>query len=392
MTMALLIQNFEFDFADSDYNLVIKKTLTIKPTGFQAVARLRPGLTPTFMQRRLLNHNIKNLAHPKSNTITTIIDDKRETHGLRLETPTKLVDLIICYGSNTGTCQTLAHTLAGEAPKHGFCPAVMSMDQATGKITTDVKVPVVVITASYEGQPPDNATCFASWLTNLETEGKAKSLDGHVHAVYGCGHRDWVNTFQKVPTWVDNALVACGSHAGVKRGFSDVSYDDTFNEFDLWADGSLWPALTQEYFNGHSTNEGNSERGLKKPNAEAKTSGFEVVPSSRVQELDYDGREGTVLESTLLTVPGEPEKRHVKIQLPSGMEYKTGDYLAVLPVNHDETVKVAMTRFGLAIDAQVVSSKSINCLSSEPRYRSAYIMLKELVELNHPATDKVSRF
>lgn len=88
----------------------------------------------------------------------------QEINGNKQEAPTKLVDLIICYGSNTGTCQTLAHTLAGKAPKHGFCPAVMSMDQATEKITTDVQTPVVVITASYEGQPPDNATSFTSWL------------------------------------------------------------------------------------------------------------------------------------------------------------------------------------------------------------------------------------
>lgn len=227
-------------------------------------------------------------------------------------------------------------------------------------------------------------------VENLETESRIKSLDGHVHAVYGRGHRDWVDTFQKVPTWVDNALSTCGSKAIVRRGFSDVSYDDTFNEFDLWADQSLWPALTQEYFNSHSANEKSPERSTEENKAGVKTSGFEVVPSSRLQELDYDGREGTVLESMLLTVPGEPEKRHVKIQLPSGMDYSTGDYLAILPVNHDETVKVAMTRFGLAVDAQVVSSKSMNGLPSEPRYRSAYIMLKELVELNNPATDKVS--
>lgn len=387
--MALLIQNFEFDFADSNYDLVIKKTLTIKPTGFQATARLRPGLTPMIVQRRLLSHGLKDAARPTSNGVVNSINILGETNGNKQETTAKLVDIIICYGSNTGTCHTLAHTLAGEAPKHGFCPAVVSMDQATEKIITDAKVPVVVITASYEGQPPDNATSFASWLANLETEGRTKSLNGRVHAVYGCGHRDWVDTFQKVPTWVNDTLSTCGSKAIVKRGLSDVSCDDTFNEFDLWADQSLWPALIQEYFNGHSTNEGNAER---KNKVEAKTAGFEVMPSTRMQELDYDGREATVLESMLLTVPGEPEKRHVKIQLPSGMDYSTGDYLAILPVNCDETVKVAMTRFGLAVDAQVVSSKSINGLPSKPRYRSAYIMLKELVELNHPATDKVRNF
>lgn len=388
--MALLIQNFEFEFADPEYSLVIKKTLTIKPKDFQAIVRLRPGLTPTSVQKSLLNEDLKDKIHLQSNIFTNSIDTKGEIHGQTPETPTNLVDLAICYGSNTGTCQTLAHTLASEAPKHGFCPAVMSMDQATEIISANSKLPVVVITASYEGQPPDNAAAFASWLTNLEAEGNPKSLQDHVHAVFGCGHRDWVDTFQRVPTWVDNALTACGSKAVVKRGSSDVSNDETFNEFDLWADQSLWPALTQEYFKDRPTSEETSKTGSEEEKAEAKTAGFKVVPSSRVEELSYDGSEATVLESTLLTVPGEPEKRHIKIQLPPGMDYSTGDYLAVLPVNHDEIVKVAMTRFGLPVDAQVVSNKSINGLPSKPRYRSAYIMLKELVEINHPATDKVS--
>ncbi|CRG87032.1 NADPH-ferrihemoprotein reductase [Talaromyces islandicus] len=388
ITMALLIQNFEFDFADASYNLVIKKTLTIKPTGFKAIARLRPGLNPTFVQRRLVSDNLKDVSLPESNIPMAGTDTKVELRGQNLKPPSKLGDLVICYGSNTGTCQTLAHTLASEAPKHGFRPTVMSMDQAAGKFFTEANLPVVVITASYEGQPPDNASSFASWLTNLETGSNTEPLDGHFHAVYGCGHRDWVDTFQKFPTWVDTALTDCGSKAIVTRGFSDVSNDDTFNEFDLWSDQSLWPALAQEYYNDHSSNEGNPQKAFMREKAEMRNEGFEVVQSSRMKELDYDGREATVLESTLLTVLGEPEKRHIKIRLPSGMDYSTGDYLAILPVNRDETVKVAMTRFGLAVDAQVVSNKSVNGLPSEPICRSAYIVLKELVELNHPATDK----
>ena len=48
------------------------------------------------------------------------------------------------------------------------------------------KDPVVFITASYEGQPPDNAAHFFEWLSSL----KGSDLDGVNYAVFGCGHRE----------------------------------------------------------------------------------------------------------------------------------------------------------------------------------------------------------
>lgn len=46
--------------------------------------------------------------------------------------------------------------------------------------------PVVFITASYEGQPPDNAAHFFEWLSAL----KENELEGVNYAVFGCGHRE----------------------------------------------------------------------------------------------------------------------------------------------------------------------------------------------------------
>lgn len=39
-----------------------------------------------------------------------------------------------------------------------------------------------------------------------------------------------------------------------------------------------------------------------------------------------------MVENKLLTVPGQPAKRHIEFELPKGMAYAAGDYLAVCVV------------------------------------------------------------
>ncbi|KAH8655270.1 hypothetical protein BX600DRAFT_515104 [Xylariales sp. PMI_506] len=97
----------------------------------------------------------------------------------------------------------------------------------------------------------------------------------------------------------------------------------------------------------------------------------------------------TVLESKLLTAPGEPEKRHLKIKLGEGMKHTAGDYVAVQPVNHDETVKAVMRRYDLEMDTQVLWNNGTSGRSVGKQYLSVYTLLREMVELNHPATEKI---
>ena len=89
----------------------------------------------------------------------------------------------ILYGSNAGTCEALAASLAGTASSHGYSPKVIPLDNATGTLPKDQ--PVIVITSSYEGEPPDNAAHFVEWLKSLQKN----DLQGVRYAVFGCGHR-----------------------------------------------------------------------------------------------------------------------------------------------------------------------------------------------------------
>ena len=92
--------------------------------------------------------------------------------------------MTILYGSNSGTCEGLAQNLARVAGARGFSVRVDALDSAVDKIPAGQ--PVVLISSSYEGQPPDNAAHFVNWLDDIKG---GKKFDGVKYAVYGCGNR-----------------------------------------------------------------------------------------------------------------------------------------------------------------------------------------------------------
>ena len=71
-----------------------------------------------------------------------------------------------------------------------------------------------------------------------------KSLDGVKYAVFGCGHRDWVNTYQKVPTFIDSTMELFGATRLLARGEADAGGDGFFEHFDQW-ESLLWPRLEE---------------------------------------------------------------------------------------------------------------------------------------------------
>lgn len=173
LTTAMLLQNFNFRFDDPSYQLHIKQTLTIKPKDFFMHATLRDHIDPVYVEKMM--HNAPAEERKSS-------EKRQSVEASAAAKPKK--PMTILYGSNAGTCESLAQTLARTASSHGFHAQVDPLDTAVGKIPKDQ--PVVLISSSYEGQPPDNAAHFVEWLQKLEG---GSSLKGVKFAVYGCGNR-----------------------------------------------------------------------------------------------------------------------------------------------------------------------------------------------------------
>jgi cytochrome P450/NADPH-cytochrome P450 reductase len=149
LVMAIVLQHFDVRLDDPHYELRVKQTLTVKPRDFYIRATPRKGLDATTIQRSMLSSDVV----PRLNGVNG--------HN-RTNSKEKLTDLLILFGSNTGTCQTLAQRLAADAELHGYHGKVVDMDSGITDLETAKNA--IVITASYEGQPPDNAAHFVEWI------------------------------------------------------------------------------------------------------------------------------------------------------------------------------------------------------------------------------------
>ena len=167
----MLLQNFNFYLDDPSYNLIIKQTATIKPKDFYMRASLRHGYSATKLEQALRGGNV----------ISTHEHEKSKPTSKIAEPASKGKSIALFYGSNTGTCESFANRLAGGALSHGFQATVAPLDAAKENLKADRLN--VIVTASYEGEPTDNASHFISWLQIL----KGQELKDVPFVVFGCG-------------------------------------------------------------------------------------------------------------------------------------------------------------------------------------------------------------
>ena len=166
----MLLQRFEFvDFAD--YQLETKQTLTIKPNDFHIKVKLPAGRAATGLLTPL---------PPAAATRPAIVPQSvapapgADAHQTRL---------LVLYGSNLGTAEGLAHAIAEDGRNRGFVATVGALDDHAGSLPKEGAV--IVVTASYNGQPPDNAVKFCQWLQDPALP--ADAFAGVEYSVFGCG-------------------------------------------------------------------------------------------------------------------------------------------------------------------------------------------------------------
>ncbi len=350
LVLAMLLQRFEL-LPDPDYQFKVKETLTLKPDG--------------------LTLRVRERAHRPTSSTPAVADPQ-----VKVVTPSvsaHATPLRVLYGSNSGTSEAFARRLAGDASARGYAVEVSSMDEASGGLTTQGAL--VVVTSSYNGTPPDNARAFCRWVESLE----AGALTGLRFSVFGCGNRDWATTYQAVPQRVDLALERAGAVRLLPRGEADARAD-FFGDFERWY-ATATTTLDAEFqvTQGAPTGALYTVKTLHTPAPEfARAPGFSTA---------------TVLENRELVDLRSPlgrSKRHLTLQLPAGMTYRAGDYLAVVAQNAPALLDRVARRFQLDLDAVVQLETSRQAGASLPTGRPMTLraLLASHVELTQPATRK----
>lgn len=356
LVAAMLLQSFDLSMSDPAYRLKVKQTLTIKPDGFRMRVQPRRRVSSTALQRK------------------TATDGTASAPGTaapgRDEAPKTAID--IYYGSNANTCELLANRLADHAANHGFAVGAKgTLDDATECLSTNN--PVVLIAASYNGQPASNAAQFVGWICAL----RSNELAGVRFAVFGCGHRDWTKTFLRVPRYLDYALEERGGIRLAALGTSDVAAGKVQSDFSAWEEGIFWPAMRERY--------GVGAAGTAHKVAERALQVRVCVPGTSA--LRHGLRRARVVASTTLAGRALSAKKHLEITLPPGSTYRTGDRLTILPQNARSVVRRALKRFGLSQDSVLaITCAAATALPVDTPIRAAEV-LRAYVELEQPASE-----
>ena len=360
LVLGMLLHRFRL-IDHNRYQLKIKETLTLKPSGFKIRVRTRKD--------HKLFENSAVVAHTQpAQTATRVVPQ----HG----TP-----LLVLFGSNLGTAEEIARQIGQSGEDNGFATTVAPMDDYTEKLPKEGAV--VFVTASYNGTPPDNSVKFCDWLQNGNLS--PTSLKGVNYAVFGCGNRDWAATFQSIPRLVDSKLEEYGAHRIYQRGEGDAS-DDFDGQFQNWY-GSLWTTVAQEL----KIDLGETEKAEQLYKIEV------VNPALQVSNFvsSYGANAMTVLENRELhtkdgACPSERSTRHIEIRLPEGVTYKAGNHLGVLPRNSEVLVKRVADRFGFDHESFIKLHKTNNRKTLLPLDEtiSVYRLLADYVELQDVATRK----
>lgn len=361
MATAMLLQVFDFRFDDPGYKLTIRQTLTLKPKDLFIRATVRKHIDPINLEKMISGGNVKKQS----------ITEPPNGHAITDNEPSR--KLSVFFGGNMGTCESLAQAIAQSSSANGYHAEVKSLDEATDALAKGQ--PILIITSSYEGEPPDNANRFIKWIETLNES----SLEGVQYAVFGCGNHDWKNTFLRIPKLTDSLLEKWGAKRMAEFGFADAAENDIFNDFEKWEDSVFWPKVKNTFGsdNGASRNDDDGGNGLD----------LDVSTTLRSTHLRQDVREAIVLKNETLTFEEAP-KRHIELKLPTDMQYRAGDYLAILPMNHDRVIRRVMKHFGLPWDANMTLKSGSTFIPTGVPI-SVYDVLKAYVELGQPATRRV---
>ena len=335
--LGMVLQRFKLlDYAN--HQLKIKETLTLKPDNFKIQVRRRTAADYTSAAPVAVTaHPVEIVSAPMPVSAASVSQH---------HTP-----LLVLYGSNLGSAEDLAQRIAEDGTAHGFSATVAPLDEYVERLPREGVV--VLVSASYNGTPPDNAAAFCAWLQDPQLAPDA--LRGITYTVFGCGNRDWAATYQAIPKLLDRELERHGASRCYQRGEGDAS-DDFDGQFLSWYQ-PLWSKMAEFL----EIALGESRRASQAPLLEIEVLAAAATANPFV--VAYGAAPMRVLENRELHAksgahPSERSTRYVALALPTGISYRAGDHLGIIPRNSAEQIKRVAAYFGLDPEARIRLLKS----------------------------------
>src|SRR5262245_4256485 len=363
LAIGMILQRFKLIDVHR-YQMHLKETLTVKPEGFKIKVRPRDDRD----RGAYAGPAAAAAAAPKAPRAPTT----RPGHN----TP-----MLVLYGSNLGTAEELATRMADLAEINGFATRLGTLDEYVGKLPEEGGV--LMICASYNGAPPDNASQFVKWIGgDLPKDAFSKVR----YAVFGCGNSDWAATYQSVPRFIDEQLTKHAARAVYPRGEGDAR-SDLDGQFQKW-----FPEAAKV-----ATKEFGIDWNFTRTAEDDPLYAIEPVAQGAVNTIVTQG--GAVPMKVLVNDelqnksgadPSERSTRHIEVDLPAGTRYRVGDHLSVVPRNEPTLVDSVARRFGFLPADQIKLQVTEGRRAQLPVGNAVSVgrLLTEFVELQQIATRK----
>ncbi|KAJ1980193.1 hypothetical protein H4R35_001216 [Dimargaris xerosporica] len=286
----------------------------------------------------------------------------------------KLPTFSILYGSNMGMSEEYARQLGAQIEYLG-CRIIhlvpldqwLSTDGPEDTAVDEQRHFVLIITSTYNGLAPDNATKFQGWLRTqrkLDPDVRPQPFQHLQYSVFGCGNSQWA-TFQSFPNLVARSLYELGGTQFFPSGQTDSNSDDSDQVFLDWSTEvvghvfmtlGVYPAplaahasaetITQGLVPHHSTLDAipvtlgpvgstasSSPAALSMP--DLVNAGYSPVTMTANRELRLD------------TAGSAQSTRHIELSPLLPISYRPGDHLEVLPQNSEVLMNAVAAALGL---------------------------------------------
>lgn len=357
LALAMILQRFAISDPHG-YRLTIKETLSIKPDEFHMRVRSRGP------HQRLSGAPLVLAAEDDAPALSVTGGGQR---------------LAVLYGTSLGTARDVAEEIAERASLDGFDTVVRPMDESFAMGLEAEDRVLVAVTSTYNGRAPDSAVKTERGIDDGYFAGK--HWPDARFAVLGLGNSQWPN-FQAFPKRVDDTLEATGAKRLVPRAEADADgdFDGTIASFVR----DLWKALGGE----------------AEPSAAKPTLSLKVVEAGaiRAQALPEHAARLAIVENRELIRPADglwdfaiepprPSTRFIRLKLPEGTSYKTGDHIAVYARNRPDLVARVVARLGLDGETQVEVGGQGSRFRHLPLGQTVGVrqLLTDFVELQDPA-------
>jgi cytochrome P450/NADPH-cytochrome P450 reductase len=369
LVIGMILQRFRL-IDHERYQLRVKETLTLKPEGLKIKVRPRMHQTVAVPAAEIASPALTPARTNGAAAPVAAPPPSVAAHG----TP-----LLVLFGSNLGTSEELARGIADAAAAQRFSVRAGWLDDYAGKLPTEGGV--LIVCASYNGAPPDNAAGFYAWLQ----DGMApNALAGVRYTVFGCGNRNWAATYQAVPRFIDEKLSEFGAERLFDRGEGDAQ-EDLDAQARAWR-VALWKHVAKELgiaFDARAESDARPRYELE----------MVAGPQANPLAAAHGATAMRVLVNRELQTGDERSTKHIEVELPAGAAYAIGDHLGVVAENPPAVVERAMRRFGFAPDTYVrlrapggrASALPLGVPVAVERLLAHYVELQTTATRNHVA-------